>query len=154
MLQRNFWNIYCIFKLFCKSFKWLPVFQFWELMSKNEILRTISCMYFMKIWVNSWFSTSKIVLISTYFHIENHGGKGLSFYVEESVDSTLFWNQHLRNEHFWLSNSTFNDLNLNSQLFVVDIDRVHKEDYWCAIQLHPFWGYALFQCWQLTVFFD
>ena len=37
-----------IFAITCQSFKWLPVFQFWELMSKNEILRTISCKYFMK----------------------------------------------------------------------------------------------------------
>ena len=37
VVQRNFWNMHCIFKLFCKSFKWLPVFQFWESMSKNEI---------------------------------------------------------------------------------------------------------------------
>ena len=26
-----------IFTITCQSFKWLPVFQFWELMSKNEI---------------------------------------------------------------------------------------------------------------------
>ena len=52
-----------IFNIICQSFKWLPVFQFWELTSNNEILRTISCIYFMKIWVNSWFSTSEIVLV-------------------------------------------------------------------------------------------
>ena len=62
-MQRNFWNIYCIFKLFCKSFKWLPLLQFWELVSKNEILRTISCIYFMKIRVDSWFSGTKLVLM-------------------------------------------------------------------------------------------
>ena len=64
-MQRNFWNIYCIFKLFCKSFKWLPLLQFWELVSKNEILRTISCIYFMKIRVNSWFAGTELVLVVT-----------------------------------------------------------------------------------------
>ena len=48
-----------IFTITCQSFKWLPLLQFWELMSKNEILRNISCIYFMKIWVYSWFSTTE-----------------------------------------------------------------------------------------------
>ena len=30
-------EIFDIFTITCQSFKWLPVFQFWELMSKNEI---------------------------------------------------------------------------------------------------------------------
>ena len=64
--QRNFWNMYCIFKLFSMSFKWLPVIQFWELMSKNEISRTISCIYFMKIWVDLGFESSEVSLIYKY----------------------------------------------------------------------------------------
>ena len=56
-----------IFTITCQSFKWLPLLQFWELVSKNEILRTISCIYFMKIRVDSWFSGTKLVLISSNF---------------------------------------------------------------------------------------
>ena len=65
-MQRNFCNMYCIFKLLGKSFKWLTVFQFWELMSKNEISRTKSYIYFMKIWVASWFPTTGPSLLCIY----------------------------------------------------------------------------------------
>ena len=54
-----------IFTITCQSFKWLPLLQFWELVSKNEILRTISCIYFMKIRVDSWFSGTELVLVPT-----------------------------------------------------------------------------------------
>ena len=64
-LERNFLNMYCIFKLFGKSFKQLALFQFWELMSKNEISRTKSYIYFMKIWVASWFPETGPSLIHT-----------------------------------------------------------------------------------------
>ena len=60
--------MYCIFKLFWRSFKQLPVIQFWELMSKNEIWRTISCIYFMKIWVDLCFVTSEVSLM---YHFSN-----------------------------------------------------------------------------------
>ena len=62
-MQRNFWNMYCIFKLFCRSFKQLQSIQFWELVSKIEISRTISCIYFMKIWVDLGFESSEVSLI-------------------------------------------------------------------------------------------
>ena len=58
----------CIFTITCQSFKQLPVIQFWELMSKNEIWRTISCIYFMKIWVDLCFVTSEVSLISSHFY--------------------------------------------------------------------------------------
>ena len=51
------------FLTFLLEFKWPPVFQFWELMSKNEILRTISCIYFMKIWVNKDFRWTGCALL-------------------------------------------------------------------------------------------
>ena len=63
--------MYCIFKLFWRSFKQLPVIQFWELMSKNEIWRTISCIYFMKIWVDLCFVTSEVSLLGTYTQTQN-----------------------------------------------------------------------------------
>ena len=56
----------CIFTITCQSFKQLPVIQFWELMSKNEIWRTISCIYFMKICVRVCFVTSGSSLVSKY----------------------------------------------------------------------------------------
>ena len=59
----------CIFTITCQSFKWLPLLQFWELVSKNEILRTISCIYFMKIRVDSWFSGTELVLLSIYVSV-------------------------------------------------------------------------------------
>ena len=55
-----------IFTITWQSFKWLPLLQFWELVSKNEILTTISCIYFMKIRVDSWFSGTELVLL--YLH--------------------------------------------------------------------------------------
>ena len=73
-MQWNFWNMYCIFKLFSMSFKWLPVIQFWELMSKNEISRTISCIYFMKIWVDLGFESSEVSLIWAFDYTAKYGG--------------------------------------------------------------------------------
>ena len=56
-------HLHCVFAISYQRFKQLPVIQFWELMSKNEIWRTISCIYFMKIWVRVCFVTSGSSLI-------------------------------------------------------------------------------------------
>ena len=56
-------HLHCVFAISCQSFKQLPVIQFWELMSKNEISRTISCIYFMKIWVDLGFELSEVSLM-------------------------------------------------------------------------------------------
>ena len=61
-----------IFTITCQSFKWLPLLQFWELVSKNEILRTISCIYFMKIMAARRFSKTKLVLVFTYLFFKNN----------------------------------------------------------------------------------
>ena len=37
-------------------------------MSKNEISRTISCIYFMKIWVDLGFESSEVSLLVMYIH--------------------------------------------------------------------------------------
>ena len=39
-------------------------------MSKNEISRTISCIYFMKIWVDLGFELSEVSLVHTYTYME------------------------------------------------------------------------------------
>ena len=55
---RNIWSSFTLVLYIYNclpDFKWLALFQFWELMSKNEISRTKSYIYFMKIWVASWF---------------------------------------------------------------------------------------------------
>ena len=67
-------HLSCIFTISCQSFQWLPLYQFWELTSKNEICRTISCIYFMKICVNSWFSTTEPSLIGMLQILVNIGG--------------------------------------------------------------------------------
>ena len=60
-----------IFTITCQNFKWLPLFQFWELMSKNEISRTKSYIHFMKIWAASWFPETGPPLICNVLHKEN-----------------------------------------------------------------------------------
>ena len=54
----EFFKYVLYFETFLQELNLLPAFQFWELMSKNEIYRTTSCIYFMKIWLASWFSTT------------------------------------------------------------------------------------------------
>ena len=58
-------NSYCIFTIEVFFSKWPPLFQFWELMSKNEISRTISYIYFMKIMAASWFPETGPSLLLT-----------------------------------------------------------------------------------------
>ena len=92
-------NIWCFFKqllyFYHWSFfsKWPPSFQFWELMSKNEISRTISYIYFMKIMAASWFPETGPSLINNPY---NKGLwldflKYLSFYCLNSVAVTLYF---------------------------------------------------------------
>ena len=63
-----------VFTITCQSFKQLPVIQFWELISKIEILRTISCIYFMKIWVRACFVTTggSLLYIHNTFELSMH----------------------------------------------------------------------------------
>ena len=61
-MRRNFWNLYCILKLFCQSVIWLPVFQFWKKNLKFEIY-IIYNVYFQKITVRLWFSGTELALM-------------------------------------------------------------------------------------------
>ena len=64
-MQRNFWNMYCIFKLFCQSFKLLTLSHFWNFLPRIGAV-TPEDISFPEMNVAGWISTFGFALTYIY----------------------------------------------------------------------------------------